>query len=465
MVKLNPKNYVWEWERNAFLYYFYLFADVWLHNKFLPPLQTLFLFENGVTNAYFNIKSLNQTAPQIITRLKNNPQYSRLWQKYSRETGHKLHQFCDQLQKVNWSEIDNQQLLELFKKAIEIYSRHTENVGNIRNFNRAANSILQKSFSPLEMAILLATDKKSLFTHEHEDLLKIADQVRKHHLGLAEKNRLLKQHTDQYFYLPCGYYQEKTLTISDFRKELATLIKKGETWQQFQTKLKHLAQERKLLIKKLHPTSFNQKIIDFGSICTYFKDFIRGNLNRLSYYNILIFKEIARRTGNNWLAIASLLPPEVETVLRDQKKVKLDNKLVLYSDRTGIHRIKGVLAEKTIMAFKKYSLSQSLKEITGTTANPGLVRGRVLILHHAADVRNNTNYILVTSMTTPDLMPAIQRSLAIVTDEGGLTCHAAIVARELGKPCIIGTKNATKILKNGDLVEVDATKGRVVVIK
>ena len=73
--------------------------------------------------------------------------------------------------------------------------------------------------------------------------------------------------------------------------------------------------------------------------------------------------------------------------------------------------------------------------------------------------------VLVAPMTTPDYLPAMKRATAFVTDEGGITCHAAIVARELKKPCIIGTKIATKVLKDGDLVEVDANTGTVKIIK
>ncbi|MEO6077346.1 MAG: PEP-utilizing enzyme, partial [Candidatus Andersenbacteria bacterium] len=69
--------------------------------------------------------------------------------------------------------------------------------------------------------------------------------------------------------------------------------------------------------------------------------------------------------------------------------------------------------------------------------------------------------ILVTTMTRPEFVPLMRRAAAIVTDEGGLTSHAAIIARELQKPCVIGTKNATKILQTGDEVEVDASTGIV----
>ena len=74
-------------------------------------------------------------------------------------------------------------------------------------------------------------------------------------------------------------------------------------------------------------------------------------------------------------------------------------------------------------------------------------------------------FVLVTSMTRPEMVVAMEKAAAIVTDEGGITSHAAIVSRELKIPCIIGTKVATKILKNGDLVEVDAFKGIVRKIK
>ena len=69
--------------------------------------------------------------------------------------------------------------------------------------------------------------------------------------------------------------------------------------------------------------------------------------------------------------------------------------------------------------------------------------------------------ILVTEMTTPDFIPAMRKASAIVTDEGGITCHAAIVARELKKPCVVGTKIATEVFVDGDLVEVDANSGVV----
>jgi pyruvate,water dikinase len=77
----------------------------------------------------------------------------------------------------------------------------------------------------------------------------------------------------------------------------------------------------------------------------------------------------------------------------------------------------------------------------------------------------NEGDVLVAGMTNPQMIPMLKKASAIVTDEGGITCHAAIIARELKKPCIVGTKNATQVLMGGDIVKVDANKGVVHIIK
>jgi len=72
---------------------------------------------------------------------------------------------------------------------------------------------------------------------------------------------------------------------------------------------------------------------------------------------------------------------------------------------------------------------------------------------------------LVSPMTIPDFVPAMEKAIAFITDEGGILCHAAIVSREMGKPCIINTKYATKVLKDGMEVEVNADEGTVKILK
>lgn len=102
------------------------------------------------------------------------------------------------------------------------------------------------------------------------------------------------------------------------------------------------------------------------------------------------------------------------------------------------------------------------EEFKGTIAYKGKLRGIIKrVMGHKDLDKINEGEILVSPMTMPDFIGAMKKASAIITDEGGLTCHAAIIAREMKKPCIVGTKIATKILKDGMLVEVDANNGIV----
>jgi phosphohistidine swiveling domain-containing protein len=104
--------------------------------------------------------------------------------------------------------------------------------------------------------------------------------------------------------------------------------------------------------------------------------------------------------------------------------------------------------------------------VHGQVASPGRIRGSARIVLTNKDLSKvSDGDVLVSPMTRPDFLPAMKISAAFVTDEGGITCHAAIVARELKKPCVIGTKIATQVLHDGDLVEVDADSGVVRIIK
>jgi phosphohistidine swiveling domain-containing protein len=104
-------------------------------------------------------------------------------------------------------------------------------------------------------------------------------------------------------------------------------------------------------------------------------------------------------------------------------------------------------------------------EIKGNPACKGLAQGPVKIILSENDFGKFTDGdILVTSMTRPEYVPLMRKAKAIITDEGGITCHAAIISRELNIPCIIGTKMATRLLKDGAMVEVDADNGIIKVI-
>ncbi len=111
---------------------------------------------------------------------------------------------------------------------------------------------------------------------------------------------------------------------------------------------------------------------------------------------------------------------------------------------------------------KAQGVGQAKAILRGLGASPGIGMGKVRIVRTAKEIKNmDRGDILVTEMTTPDFVPGMKKAAAIITDTGGMTSHAAIVSRELGVPCVVGTGNATATLKDGMDVSVDGSHGLI----
>ncbi len=156
--------------------------------------------------------------------------------------------------------------------------------------------------------------------------------------------------------------------------------------------------------------------------------------------------------------ISRNIPTKDELKKRARGYFYADDKLFVGKNREDIGKIFNVKLENNRI--------DDLTEFGGQVAYSGKTRGIVRkIMSYSRSNEMKEGEILVTAMTTPEFLPALMKCSAFITDEGGIACHAAIVAREMKKPCIVSTKIATKVLKTGDLVEVDADNGIVKIIK
>lgn len=121
-----------------------------------------------------------------------------------------------------------------------------------------------------------------------------------------------------------------------------------------------------------------------------------------------------------------------------------------------------ILQSRPITTIKEDKKEELVVLAKGLAASPGIGRGRVKNIQDLNNINQvEDGDILVTGMTNPDMVPAMRKCAGVITDEGGRTCHAAIVSRELGIPCIVGAKDASEKLKNGQFVTMDATRGVV----
>ena len=201
-----------------------------------------------------------------------------------------------------------------------------------------------------------------------------------------------------------------------------------------------------------------------------FIKYFRKGVFAESYYCVeFLFQEIARRIGVSRDDVSQMTAQEVLAALKleafprelvrnrwkESVLFHFGGKTVAFGSQAA-----GMLRKETNAA------ANELEPLKGQVAYPGVVRGRVRIINVPAELSGfQRGEVMVSRSTNPSLISAMEKASAIVTDLGGLTCHAAIIAREMKKPCVVGTKHATSVLKDGDMIEVDAERGIITLVK
>ena len=157
---------------------------------------------------------------------------------------------------------------------------------------------------------------------------------------------------------------------------------------------------------------------------------------------------------------------KTQTQSQSQTQLQTPNEWSLVSKDGELILVDSILTyTRKMMPVNETTIANS-NEIKGRVAYPGIISGKARVVLNRYERDNvEEGEIIVAPMTTVDFIQAMKKAIAFVTDEGGVTSHAAIVAREMKKPCIINTKIATKIIKTGDMIEVDANKGIVTILK
>jgi pyruvate,water dikinase len=155
---------------------------------------------------------------------------------------------------------------------------------------------------------------------------------------------------------------------------------------------------------------------------------------------------------------------KIGKMIEDHYKFPQDMEWAMEAKRLYIVQSRPVTTLKENQDQPKYTIKSPtiIPIIEGLGASPGTASGKVRTLKSAKEIgKIRQGEILVAEMTNPDFVPAMKKAVAIVTDQGGRTSHAAIVSRELGIPCVVGTGIATKILKTGEVISVDGTTGQI----
>jgi len=316
-----------------------------------------------------------------------------------------------------------------------------------------------------------------LYTHSEEYEMKFEETVRdlKKKIKPAILNALEK-HFSKYFYTKFIYTEEQGVySFEHYLKELVRLVNSDHDLQanftKQQAEWQAMLTKRRALIKKLHLPA---KLVRFFNA---WGDFMVTKIYRryaqlfALYKTTFILEEIARRLRLTLKETRFMTSQEIKAALfnneinRPEIKARSEYSLYYTAKDTEVY-YSGTAARNIVKQYIQTGQAGALTELNGQCGCRGQARGPVKIVNVVKDIaKMNQGDILVSISTQPDLLPAMKKAAAFVTDQGGVTSHAAIVAREMKTPCVIATKIATQVLHDGDLVEVDADKGVVKIIK
>jgi phosphohistidine swiveling domain-containing protein len=437
-----------------------------------------------ITAAYFSenradwlhpFSELKYTADEINKLLKQNPNLAEEmileFQKYEDQ----FYKICIDIDTKILSELNDKEIIKSYNNLAEIYAnklipsplidgyalsmdtiisqtieKHLEDRGRLKEFVKIFETLTAPTFI-------------SFLQLEELDLLKLALQD-----SISDKE--LKNHQEKYFWIDNNYVKDRVLGLSYFENRLKEFSKINikERIQEIEESPIKNKKVKENLIKELELPEELIIQLELTDRFSYWQDERKKGTFWATHYFSLLLEELAVRTKYSILELKYAFPSELADIIK--------NKFLVDTLR---ERFKGCLL---VWAFDKYDVTTDKKiidnimsgekekiidkEIRGMTVSLGKATGKVKIIKSAKEIdKVEEGDILVAVMTRPDYVPAMKRAAAVVTNEGGITCHAAIISRELKIPCIIGTKIATEVLEDGMEVEVNANHGVLRIIK
>ena len=272
-------------------------------------------------------------------------------------------------------------------------------------------------------------------------------------INVLNKKETIDEFLDNFRHLGHCWFYGKDYNKKDILERLKSVDKKAEASVQNHEENKERTEQ---LFKKLNKNE--RAFVEGFQLLLYNTNTLDDNYSYFLSKSMNFFQSLAKKMGITYNQLRWMT---IDEILEGFDVTQIER-------REQSHSIELVHEEIILKELDTIVKNQNLKEyiIKGTIANKGRAQGKVCIVNSVEDNHNiSKGDILVSVMTQPAFIPAMEKAAAIVTDIGGLTCHAAIVSRELGKPCIVSAKIATQVLNNGDFVEVDANQGVVKIIK
>jgi phosphoenolpyruvate synthase/pyruvate phosphate dikinase len=451
-------------------------------NEFMLPIIILFqnFSQKDHFDTFWNYNQMCQRRNKIIRRVVEDKKFLPSVMKEWKPLYSKFVRVCDQVSNLNLKKLSKEELkhnLLILHNALLDTCRWSYTVDILLSTESPdwLTREIQKELgikATNEVIEVLTYPMHASFVEEANlEILKIAKVLKEK--GLKKAKEQAKVFVDNYFWVRTNYKSYKRFTVPDCIKEARAEISKDldEKIKHLQSKTKSETKLKQATFKKLNVSDRLKDIIKLSELFTYFQDKRKEKVLRMNTLSYELVDEIAKRfkipaplhfylTSKEIFSLFDGIQVSHE-IIKDRYEngfltVHKNDSYVLISPKDYVNLdIKNLFPD-----------NENINEIKGSIAYKGIVKGIVRVCRTTDDIKLfKQGEILVANQTTPEYVPAMKKAMAIITDQGGITCHAAIVSRELKLPAIIGTKIATKVLKDGDYVEVDANTGVVKILK
>lgn len=485
-----------QWYVKRFNWYPFTLGQQVLSILYHPTVKTPFSFTwagtfcNESAEWYWDRRDQIQIREGILDKAKISAAYTDAFFKNFLGYFKKLEAVFDRAEKENFSKLKNQ---ELFRVLSDLYEAEigvaawgylVDSFLTTNDDNWLEEEIAKETRDRQATQALLAPGFETFVNREEINLLylgsKIASQTKfrlllkqpKALLTAIKKDRKLLQlfelHRKKYYWIENNYWVAHNHNLEYFVKKMIELGPNFEKRHRQQSKSVEInLRKKEIIYRRLGLSKKLQNVIYCSDRFGLIQDTRKQAALRLDHFLFLIAEQIAKRCNLTKDEALNLIYPEVEDVLLkgkiDRKELRRRiTKCFLYLSPHGYAVISGKAAEKIDATRIFHSGIAKGDQIKGTPAFAGVIRGKVRVVNSHADMKAfKQGEILVTNNTTPEFVPLMKKARAIVTEQGGMTSHAAIVSRELRVTCVVGTGSATRIFKTGDKVEVDANKGVV----
>lgn len=463
------------------------------------------IFGWGKTDWYMLDEDNERATKLFLEKSKEDTRFTASLMEKWADDERRFYEVCSRVEGADLGSLSDDGLLGLHDELMESYIRRCTSSSIIDGFALGSDGVIAKRIqghlkeigkdSEYDRLFSVLTAPVHLsFTNEAElSLLKVAAAIKRkpEAEGLFRESSIdeilmrisefdadmrVSEHQRNYFWIHNNYNDAFVLTEEYFIGEIKKLLLEGiDVEHEFDYISNHPqnnkeAKER--LMDELSLPSDIRALLRYSEDFTHWQDERKKSTFFATHYLSIVLSEIGKRTGFSLDELKQLLPFETKrafegSITKLELKKRKGGFFVFFKEKEAFV----TTDEKTISDMRGYFDSMHLPKkeidtIKGLCASIGKAKGKVKVLKSAREISKiEKGDILVAVMTRPDYVVAMKKAGAIVTDEGGITCHAAIVARELRIPCVIATKFATKALKDGDVVEVDADKGEIRIIK